>query len=194
MKYKTVSKLTKASYAKNREIPDDIDGWELDRNLSTSENKVFHNPDSGKTTMVSRGTQGLADWGNNAAYVTKQYKNTKRFQHAKKINERAQDAYGQVDSYLGHSQGSVISRKLSRKNEESKAILINPASLGKKENKRTTTIKSSRDPVSILHKNDKNTHVIKAESLNPFTEHSSAILERDGEQFIGAGFHFHVFP
>ena len=193
MKGKTLNQLSKASYKKNKEIQD-IDGFKLDKKLSTSENKVFHNPDTGKTIVSNRGTIGTAkDWGNNAAYVTQQYGKTTRFKHAEKVQKRALDKYGQVDGNIGHSQGAVVARKMGKKGLTKAVVNINPATLGKREANNVTTIKSSRDLVSVLHKDDKNTRTIKAKTYNPLTEHSSEILDRQGEsELVGFGYHFHV--
>jgi hypothetical protein len=162
--------------------------------LSTSENKVFHNPDTNKTIVANRGTIGTAkDWGNNAAYVTQQYGKTTRFKHAEKVQKRALDKYGEVDGNIGHSQGAVIARKMGKKGLTKQVVIINPATLGQKEASNVTTIKSSRDVVSALHKDDKNTIKIRAKTYNPLTEHSSEILDRHGEDdLVGFGWHFHV--
>jgi hypothetical protein len=192
-KYKTINKLSKASYQKNKDIQD-IDGYTLDKKLSTKENKVFHNDETGQTVVANRGTIGTVnDWSNNAAYVTQQYGKTDRFKHAKKVQKRALDKYGSVDANIGHSQGAVIARKLKKKQMTKQVVNINPATLGQKEDDNVTTLKSSRDVVSVLHRKDKNTDIIGAKSYNPLTEHSSTILDRNGDkELIGFGFHFHV--
>jgi hypothetical protein len=194
MKLKDIAKISKASYKKNREI-DDVDGYKLDKKLSTREAKVFHNPDTGKTIVANRGTQGLKDWGNNVAYVTGNYGKTTRFKHAEKVQKRALDKYNEVAVNVGHSQGAVIARKLGKKGKTKQVVNINPATLGQKEEDNVTTIRSSRDPVSVLHKMDANTHVIGADSFNPLTEHSSSILDRSNGELVGFGWtSFHVEP
>jgi hypothetical protein len=194
MKHKDIAKISKASYKRNKEV-EDVDGYQLDRNLSTREAKVFHNPNTGKTIVANRGTQGAADWANNVAYVTGNYGKTNRFKHAEKVQKRAIDKYGEVDANVGHSQGAVISRKMGKKGRTKQVVNINPATLGQREEDNVTTLKSSRDPVSILHRNDTNTHVIGAESYNPLTEHSSSILDRSTGELVGFGWRsFHVEP
>jgi hypothetical protein len=194
MKYKDVNLISKASYKRNKDVQD-VAGYKLDKKLSTKEAKVFHNPDTGKTVVANRGTQGLSDWGNNVAYVTGNYGKTNRFKHAEKVQKRAIDKYGEVDANIGHSQGAVIARKMGKKGKTKQVVNINPATLGQREEDNVTTLKSSRDPVSILHKVDANTHVIGAESYNPLTEHSSSILDRSNGELVGFGWtSFHVEP
>jgi hypothetical protein len=194
MKFKDISKISKASYKRNKEV-EDVDGYQLDRDLSTREAKVFHNPDTGKTIIANRGTQGLSDWSNNAAYLTKSYNKTARFKHAAKVQKRTLDKYGEVDANIGHSQGAVIARKMGKQGKTKQVVNINPATLGVKEADNVTTIKSSRDPVSVLHKMDNNTHVIGANSFNPLVEHSSSILDRSDGKLVGFGWtHFHIEP
>jgi hypothetical protein len=74
---KQISKISKSSYKKNRDV-EDIDGYTLDRGLSTSEAKIFVNKDKNKVVIANRGTNPtLKDWTNNLALLLGQYKNTK---------------------------------------------------------------------------------------------------------------------
>jgi hypothetical protein len=114
MKLSDINQIGITSYKKNKDVQD-VAGYLLDRNLSKREAKVFHNPETGKTIIANRGTQGAADWANNVAYVTGNYGKTNRFKHAEKVQKRAIDKYGEVDANVGHSQGAVIARKMGKK-------------------------------------------------------------------------------
>ena len=88
---KQISKISKSSYKKNRDV-EDIDGYTLDRGLSTSEAKIFVNKDKNKVVIANRGTNPtLKDWTNNLALLLGQYKNTKRFENARQIQVEAKD-------------------------------------------------------------------------------------------------------
>ena len=154
--YRQLQELIKASYKKNREIGD-IDGYELDKQLSTSETKVFHDPDKDKTVVVNRGTNPtLRDWSNNIAYLNGNYDKTQRMRNATMTQDKAIKKYGSVDTNIGHSQGSVIASRLKEKGKTGKVIQVNPASLGERDGDDVYTIRSKADFVSMLHKdNDK---------------------------------------
>ena len=57
-------------------------------------------------------------------------------------------------------------------------INVNPATKGARERKNVTTIKSSFDPVSILHKKKRGDITIHNRTYNPLTEHSANVLDR----------------
>jgi len=64
-----ISKISKSSYKKNRDV-EDIDGYVLDKGLSTSEAKVFVNKDKNKVVIANRGTNPtLSDWTNNLSLL-----------------------------------------------------------------------------------------------------------------------------
>jgi hypothetical protein len=193
MKYKDINKISKASYQKNKDIQD-VGGYKLDKKLSTSENKVFHNAESGKTVISNRGTIATGkDWSNNVAYAVGKYGSTERMKRATKTQQKAIEKYGSVDANVGHSQGAAVARKIGKKNMTKQVVNINPASKGEREDDNVTTLKSGRDVVSALHKKNKKTDVIGAKSFNPLTEHSSAVLDRDGDkELVGFGFHHWV--
>ena len=187
MKHSEVQKFIESSYKKNKEV-NEIDGYKLDKNLSTAENKVFHNPATKKTIIANRGTIGtVRDWSNNAKAVTGQYKSTKRFQNAKQTQKKAIEKYGKVDKNISHSQGAFVGRELNKKKLTNEHIQVNPASLGSKEKSNVHTIRSDKDIVSVLHKKDKNTQNIKSNSINPLTNHKPSILERSKDKLIGSG-------
>jgi hypothetical protein len=125
------------------------------------------------------------------------YKLTRRYWTGKKIQDGAEKKYGAKNvSTLGHSQGAKLARDLGGKSKE--IITINPAYLGEKQKENEYRIRSSADPVSGLlapvnklkegiswliggkkkENYDKQNITIKADTLNPLTEHSYEILDR----------------
>ena len=92
-----------------------IGNYVLDKDLSTAEAKVYHDPATNKTIVSNRGTSGITDWGNNLVYALSNdlYKKTGRYKRAKDTQEKAIQKYGKVDSNVGHSQGAIITRNLN---------------------------------------------------------------------------------
>ena len=187
-----INDFIKASYEKNR--PEMIDGYSLDKELSKPSVAVYHNKDNGRTVLINRGTVGtLSDWSNNLAYAVGAYKLTPRFKEAERVQKRTEEKYGaHTISQLSHSQGAVPSRYLGHNVHE--RITVNPAYKGEHIRHNEYVVKSENDPVSVLL-NKKNPKVkknqvmfIPNEGINPLTEHSPSILDRISDQMIGKPF------
>jgi hypothetical protein len=177
-----------------------IGDWELDDKLSTPTAVVYYNPITDEAVVAHRGTQGVTDWGNNIAYALGAYELTPRYREGKKVQDEAERKYGKKNiSTLGHSQGAVLARKLGADTKE--IINVNPAYTGEIPAKNEYNIRSSNDvvssafaPVSSARKilfpkySKKRDIKIKAETMNPLTEHSYDILDRlDQNKSIGVG-------
>jgi len=177
-----------------------IGDWELDDKLSTPTAVVYYNPITDEAVVAHRGTQGVTDWGNNIAYALGAYELTPRYREGKKVQDEAERKYGKKNiSTLGHSQGAVLARKLGADTKE--IINVNPAYSGEIPAKNEYNIRSSNDVVSsafapvasarkiLFPKYSKKRDIkIKAETLNPLTEHSYDILDRlDQDKTIGVG-------
>lgn len=195
---KEIKKFLNASYKTNPK--ENIEGFVLDKSLSKETGKVYHNPETGETIVVHRGTQGIMDWKNNVAYALGNYEKTDRYKKGKSIQDKAEKKYGAENiSTLGHSQGSILARKLGKDTKE--IININPAYLLEKPAENEYTIRSSGDVVSALYapvaktrqifspKTSKERDItIPAErNSNILDEHSYKILDRLGDKQIGAG-------
>ena len=77
------------SYEQSKDAPNKIGDFVKDKGLSGQRAQVYHNPKTGQAVVVHRGSSGIHDWGNNLKMVLGfDMKNTKRFQHAKKINSK----------------------------------------------------------------------------------------------------------
>jgi hypothetical protein len=174
--HKEIQKLIEASYKKNKDIKD-VGGYKLDKNLSTAENKVFHDEKTGKTVVANRGTTGtVRDWSNNVAYVTGNYNKTQRMKNARVTQKKARDKYGKVDENVGHSQGAVVSRKLAKNGKTDSAVLVNGASLGERTGDNVKSIRAKNDVVSILNNKKNNTETIDTGSYDVLKNHSPSIL------------------
>lgn len=193
---KHIKEFADASYKK--ESPLNIDDFVLDKDLTNDFAKTYYNNKTKQAVVVHRGTNPtIGDWLNNAHYVMGTYKLTRRYWTGKKIQDGAEKKYGAKNvSTLGHSQGAILTRDLGGKSKE--IITINPAYLGEKQKENEFRIRSSADPVSGLlapvnklkeginwliggkkkENYDKQNITIKADTLNPLTEHSYEILDR----------------
>lgn len=182
-----IKHFVNASYEKKGSAPTDINGYQLDKELSNGQAKVYHHPETGKTIVANRGTQGtLQDWANNLAYMTGMYDRTGRWKNAQRTQEEAIKKYGKVDTNVGHSQSGVITRKLNALGKTGEVINVNPASLGERQKANETVVKSTFDPVSIFQPKSNRNVMIKAKTYNPLTEHSGNILGRlNPSQWIG---------
>jgi len=181
--------MLKASYKPSSER-ENIGDYILDSSLSTDEVAVYHNPKTGDTKVVYRGTKGLRDWGNNLALVMGQYNKTDRYNRAKKIYEDVEKKYGthQLD-VLGHSQGAHLAKELG-KNAKS-VITLNEAvhPFYNNEHPNQTHVRSSSDIISGLNYLNpynwgKKYITIPSENINPREEHRPAILDRLPENII----------
>lgn len=200
MKAREISDFIDASYAKKP--PAELNGFILDKSLTNDTAKVYYNPETGEARVIHRGTDGLKDWGNNLAYIVGAYEKTDRYKKGKRTQELAEKKYGKQNiSTLGHSQGAVLARKLGADTKE--IINVNPAFKGETPAKNEYNIRSTADVVSGLYnpvqkirevltptqakKIGERTITIEADTINPLKEHSADILNRIGEQEIGAG-------
>lgn len=195
---KEIKDFLEASYQETP--PDNLDGWVLDKSLSTDTAKVYYNPNSKEAVVAHRGTKGMLDWGNNLAYALGYYDYTPRYKKGKSVQDKAEAKYGKSNiSTLGHSQGAILSRKLGADTKE--VINVNPAWMGEKPYKNEYNIRSSTDIVSGLYAPISTArsylfpkYTLKHDILVPsksttdiLGEHSYNILERLGDKEIGVG-------
>jgi hypothetical protein len=187
-----------ASYQKKP--PTKLNGFNLDKDLSTDTAKVYYNPNSNEAVVSHRGTEGILDWGNNLAYALGYYDYTTRYKKGKSVQDKAETKYGKQNiSTLGHSQGAILARKLGADTKE--VINVNPVWMGEKPYKNEYNIRSSTDIVSGLYQpiskarsllypkyTLKHDILVPSKSSSDFLgEHSYKILDRLGDKEIGVG-------
>jgi len=192
-----VRNLLDASY--QTEPAQNIGDWVLDNGLSNEYAKVYYKPD-GSAVVAHRGTSGALDWGNNLAYALGNYENTDRYRQGKAIQDQAESKYGAKNiSTLGHSQGSVLSRKLGANTKE--IINVNPAYKGEVPLANEYNVRSSKDVVSslyapvssvsrLLYPSYTKKHSITVptdKSFDVLGNHSYDILNKLGDDYIGEG-------
>ena len=172
-----------------------VGDYTLDKQISTSTSKVYHNPNTGQVVVAHKGTEGIMDWGNNAIYALggkSAYKKTARYKEAKKVQNKAEKKYGaQNVSTIGHSQGGLQAELLGGKSKE--IITLNKATrpFESNKNKNQFDVRSKGDIVSAANpfgKKSSKDIEIKSGSYNPLTEHSSGVLDKlDENLMIGKG-------
>lgn len=169
--------LLKSSYS-----GDEVPGWQMDKDLSTDESKVYTKDGSKQVVVAHQGTTTASDWANNAVYALAGeagYKKTPRYRRAKAVQKAAHSKYGAENiSTIGHSQGGLQAQILGEKSNE--IITLNkatrPFSNSKKDNQ--TDVRAIGDAVSYWDKNDK---TIEADG-NVLSKHSVDVVP-DGEEY-----------
>jgi len=170
-----VNKFVQASYAKKKHA--NVEGYELDRELSTKNNKVYRGAD-GKVVVANAGTSSIADWWNNKNILFGNYDKTARYKEVEDVQKKAIEKYGLHNiTNVAHSQSGEAVRLLSKKGLTQDAIAVNPAIIGKP-TEGVNVIRSSGDWVSAFTPTQGSDTVIKASTFNPLVEHSSEIINQ----------------
>lgn len=204
LQVKTLKRLIDNSYQrkdKNGKLKQkeyNIDGYNLDNNLTNDTSAVYYNKDKNHVVHSVRGTNGtLKDWSNNAIYMASPelYKKTDRYLNAKEIQKKIDDKYTTAKKTMTtHSQSGIIGRHLGVANPNMEVISLNPATFNKDnniDNPNEYTVKSTKDLVSLYHKNKARDTIIKGESLDQYKEHDIGLLDRlNPNMLIGNGFYF----
>jgi hypothetical protein len=184
---KSLKNFVDASYKKKSEAQN-VDGYQLDRDLSTKRNKVYHDPNTGKVVHTIAGTDTLKDWSNNALIPFGLHKYSNRYKNSKKIQKQANEKYGKSNvDVVSHSQSGHIANNLA--NEGLIGGLnttLNPAIIGS-HHKDMKVVKSVLDPVSLLTNTTKNDVKIIPKTLNPITEHSTNIIDKTKKNIFHSG-------
>ena len=193
IKVKHLKEILSASYSDKP--PTEIDDFILDKDLSNSYAKVYHNPKTKQTIIAHKGTQGLLDWGNNLVYGLfgrTGYKLTGRFKNAQKVQKATEAKYGTKElTTAGHSQGGLNAEILGQKGKE--VITLNKATrpFANKKGEKQHDISTTGDVVSKLNPfqaSSKKDISIKSKTKNPVKEHLLPVLEGiDEETEIGEG-------
>ncbi len=181
MEVKTIGKLLSNSYKDNQARV--IDGFSRDDELSGKRAQVYKNDLTGQAYVVHRGTQGIQDVVTDVKLAFGD-KSGKRFKHAQKIQNQANEKFGNENiTTLGHSLGASIAEKVGK--STGKIITLNKPvnisdSISVKVPMKQIDIKTQNDPVSILRgfQKGKKPTVIKSLSKNPLTEHKVNVINR----------------
>jgi hypothetical protein len=184
----SISQLKRFIDNSYKHTEDSIDGFLLDKELSTHETQVFVNHQDKRLIIVFTGTYKTLDWINNYRFVVGEYKQTRRFKNAKKVFEEALKKYhGYIVTLLGHSQG-FIPEDLLNDRRVYEVIGYNGATLGTKLENNEYMVRTSNDIVSLLTPKSERTITIPSRTMNPLREHSTTPLEGlPQDKLIGRG-------
>ena len=162
---------------KTKSEAQNVDGYVLDKELSTKRDKVYYDPKTCKAVHTIAGTDKAKDWSNNLLIPLGLHTYTNRYKNAEKIQKEANKKYGKENlSLVSHSQSGNIAQNLARKKlVGDENITLNPAIIGT-HNPKLKVVKSSGDIVSALTFTNKKDKVINTGSYNPLYNHSSKIL------------------
>jgi len=186
---KSLKDLLTASYSGQH----DVNGFVLDKSISSGTSKVYTNPTTGQTVVAHRGTKGLLDWGNNLIYGfygKTAYKMTPRFKEAERVQKQAQEKYGAKNiSTIGSSQGGLQAELLGKDTHE--IITHNKATrpFENKSGENQFDIRAKSDIVSTLNPFQQKTgKEIEYESVeNPIEAHRVSSINLPEEMMIGHG-------
>lgn len=191
MNASTLKSFLSGSYSKKKDQQHNIEGYVRDDSLSGQRATVYHNPNTGHAVVTHKGTQSIQDWGTNAMSAIGLVSKTKRYKHAKKIQDEAAEKYGNQNILTtGHSLGAKIAETVGQKSAE--VITYNkPTTLeniGKKISHKQTDIRTHNDPVSFLsgmQKRQGNIKTIDSSTWSPLKAHATDQLEKLGDQYMG---------
>ena len=172
-----LSKFVDAGY-KTKSEAENIDGYTLDKELSTKRDKVYANKE-GKVIHTISGTDKLKDWSNNLLIPLGLHEYSNRYKNAEKIQKEANKKYGKENvSVVSHSQSGNIAQNLAKKKlVGDENVTLNPAIIGSHK-PGLKVVKSSGDIVSALTIKNKKDKTINTGSWNPLYNHSSKILTK----------------
>ena len=140
----------------NKDKLDEVNGFQLDRELSNDDHQIYHHKDKGLLYNVT-GTQNSRDWVNNLKLATGiGFKKSIRYNNEKETLNKAKKKYN-VDNALitGHSQGAAHASFISDPNKDEVFTLDKAATIGHKSRKNETNYASRGDLVSVFNNNNK---------------------------------------
>jgi len=93
----------------------ELEGFVLDRELSTQEHSVFRNDTTKETVIAYRGTTTLSDVKTDGHIAMGREKHTARYKRSEAVFEKARDKYDGSIAVSGHSLGGGISLHVAEK-------------------------------------------------------------------------------
>ena len=182
LKASSLQLLLEATYTGN-----EVDGFVLDKEISTNETRVFINPNLGHVIVAHTGTYNPSDWGNNLAYAVGGdfvYKQTPRYKRAEKVQKLAEAKYGAKNiTTIGHSQAGLIAQLLGKNTKQIITLIkaTRPQDLFRlHQPKKHYDVRSTGDVVSVWRNplQKRNEITIKKKSNNVLSEHKPSVLNR----------------
>ena len=186
-----LNRIMEQGYTDNKNKLKDVNGYAIDKSLSGKRAQVYYNKDTNDVIVNHRGTADAKDWMTDAL-MTVGIK-TKRFDHAKKIQDEARNKYKNSNMIsTGHSLGAQLAKNASKKNDE--LVLVNGAYLPQdmirdKKFTKLTNVKSKGDVVNALHyvrpKNSNHKNIVIDSNDNFLKQHRTDNLKKLNNKYIG---------
>ncbi len=198
IKIDLVKRLIMASYGKTKS--NTVDGYVRDTSISRAHTIVFVDEANKHVVVVHRPTDNLYDVASDVFMSVGLF--TPRFKEAKTVQDKALKKYkGYRISVIGYSLGASVAEKVSKDSTKdiheiilmSKPVTPHDVLIGQKANEKTTEIRSTADPVSVLkplQTQDREKQVIVPnKTMNMLKEHNvKEVLERlDPDMEVGEG-------
>lgn len=155
------ARLSSGAYGEGKE---EIEGYDIDKDLSNRNRTVYVDKDTGKAVVSFRGTKlnsknKLGDLGADAMIALGLQKHSSRFKNAKKVTKQAIDKYGKDNVVLtGHSLGGSQALHANRVYDVP-TFVYNPgvglgdvteSMKGKAVKNKATIFTTGYDPISML--------------------------------------------
>lgn len=187
---KNVLETMLANTYKKNEDQSKIEGYILDKELSGSRVKVYHDPKSKHTVVGHRGSASGQDWLENALY-TIGIKGGKNYRNSREVQKKAHAKYGTENlTTIGHSKGAMHAQEFGQSGD---IITLNKPTnikdtLRYKVPKYQTDYRGEKDVVSALRPFQRGKKAVtlkkedKKSSWNPIKnileEHGTETLQR----------------
>ena len=181
------SDILRASYMPQSKAADYMSsrGYNFDKDLSTMENKVFVNKETGRPLIAGRGSVRVSDflWEDpRLATYGGQFFNTRRVNDIQNLSKATQEKYGMAPIQAGHSLSGYLAEKGAQATPGSQVYTYNRAvglpSIFTSVPSNQYNYRTTLDPVSALSvfQSDKNKTTLGG-SWNPFESHSLKYLK-----------------
>ena len=179
--------VLKNSYSnKHRE---NMNGYKLDKELSSTNQQVYYNPEHKKLVVSVKGTDMMSprDWGTDIFLGAGKLKDTNRYKEAKSVYDKAKNKYNPMQSSaVGHSLGGAIANYITSGNDKAYGLDAG-YTIGQKARSNTTQYRSSGDVVSALGANQKNMTTLKSPNIRTGVGLVDALRSHNVSNIAGAG-------
>jgi hypothetical protein len=118
VKSNTAKQIIQNAYTKDPKAVDNINGYNIDKELSGNRVQVLHNPTTNKVIINHRGTKGFQDIITDLRLLVGN-KSSNRFKYSKNITDKAKEKYENSDiTHIGHSLGHQLAKEANSNNDE----------------------------------------------------------------------------
>jgi len=179
--------VLKNSYSnKHRE---NMNGYKLDKELSSTNQQVYYNPEHKKLVVSVKGTDMTSprDWGTDFYLGIGKLKDTNRYKEAKAVYDKAKNKYNPMQATaVGHSLGSSIANYITSGNDKSVG-LDGGYTIGQKARSNSTQYRTSGDVVSALGANQRNMTTLKSPNIKTGIGLVDALRSHNVSNIAGQG-------